>query len=725
MSWWTIRRIATQSLSDGKIDLAEANRIIESAKDYGRVTPYEEKTLRDIRARHADKFDPAARAAVDAFLGSLQPPPTANGIEFAPGVAREPVFLTAAGEFVTDKAHVQPRDDKELAAALYRAAVAVDDANSDLFSGLAHARKTDVFKGLNAALAKVPAQGGVPAGMTAVEALQMRSAAATVLLGLLESEGPHRALAFEKYSRLAMAETDRGLKQSMIENLRAVKDKLPAEMQGTIRDLSNQIAPPNPPYEKWFANGNKTINVSWKAGDEEDNHMYTGTLQMLQEAGFRLEENGRVLDATASAARVKELQSQARRNTSTAPTAWMVKTFNPGAANEMTVRMKVDLNKHSIFNDLNDPKFQVVGYDGHSNLGRNVPASLKNAPAGSTGADRLVFYGLCSGKDNLDRVQKRFPDAQIVTTHNSSYFQAPTRRDGNQSFKQMDMSENVRSFLATLEGVANRKDWSAIRTDIKNKGMWGWSHKVSNNYITPTDVDIRGKHMDRDRDGQADVADRLYNVANVALRTGGATELRPVEQSTSADRLDGTVVNVASVFANTLLLYNDPLGDEHSLGQVVANGWFDPKPGEKDLFKFTRAKTPAGQEIVLLQTNSRYAHASEEMLRLAALYEYNRFVSGGTDPVAMKVNGLQLVAASLLFDSGNNDASVWTEFKRAYHFPPELPLDELKAYLDDSDNHDYTGSPSIGRRYLDLLRQRAPGSAEKLARADVGVFGVA
>src|SRR5690606_38061850 len=102
------------------------------------------------------------------------------------------------------------------------------------------------------------------------QALQLRSSAATVLMALLEAtgnSGAERELKeelFGAYVHTLKAETNPVLRDSMLWQLARVADTLPAGVKATAKDLVREIAPLSPPYEKWFADGNDTLNVAWK-----------------------------------------------------------------------------------------------------------------------------------------------------------------------------------------------------------------------------------------------------------------------------------------------------------------------------------------------------------------------------------------------------------------------------------------------------------------------------
>jgi hypothetical protein len=238
---------------------------------------------------------------------------------------------------------------------------------------------------------------------------------------------------------------------------------------------------------------------------------------------------------------------------------------------------------------MNDPNTQIVGYDGHSNWGRNMTSSVKNGPTSADGADgKLLFYNLCVGKGVLDRVKEKYGNAQVVTTYAASNFY--TDASG-----QMTRGEGVQGLLALVNGIASRADWNKLHTDMNKAADIGWG-RTWDNVITPISTQTREKVLDRDNDGQADYLDKHFNYSTFKVAEDTAREFAPVKQDRPATVLDGTKVLVSANMINTLSEFSGILDRANPDSKVIAGGWYEPKAGEpKDVVRFAEQKGRDGK----------------------------------------------------------------------------------------------------------------------------------
>ena len=124
---------------------------------------------------------------------------------------------------------------------------------------------------------------------------------------------------------------------------------------------------------------------------------------------------------------------------------------------------------------------------------RQHPAKSQESVC-ATGEDKLIFLGLCSGKDNLDGV-KLFLEAQLVTTFNSSIYTKPTENGG----KQFTTGEDA-ALTEIIEG-ALKDEWETIGDNIERGGSAApWELGI----ITPIDTQFNAR-LDGDSDGSVDL----------------------------------------------------------------------------------------------------------------------------------------------------------------------------------------------------------------------------
>ncbi|MBM4380761.1 MAG: hypothetical protein FJ086_15900, partial [Deltaproteobacteria bacterium] len=444
----TISRLTAGFAADRRISLDEAQQLVAEAKKNG-ISTYDKGELKKVIQQFQSQFDPAALRLLTDTVGGAAPAPTpgpnvpaAGGrvTALAPS-GSQPVFVTDAGVLTMKADGSAPSTSRESTEAAYRAAALVDDAPGNLFEGLG--LSSDVRGKLFDRLAADHARAAAPGnGLELAQALQARSSLATVMRGLLEAT-PEPALQEKMlgaYEAVVRGETDPRLRENMVFHLANSEVAKAGKGKAVAGALMTQLAPTKPPYEKWFANGNKTVNLSWTVGQGE---FFKGFTQNLKNAGFKpvgTEGNG---------------------------TGTYEKTVNRPGVGETTFRISVREGGTNVLAPMNDPSVQVVGYDGHSNWGRNMTSSVRNGPESADGADgKLLFYNLCVGKGVLDRVKEKYGNAQVVTTYAASNFYTD-------SSGQMTRGEGVQGLLALVDGISTRADWQALHVAMNKAANIG------------------------------------------------------------------------------------------------------------------------------------------------------------------------------------------------------------------------------------------------------------
>ncbi|MBI3180884.1 MAG: hypothetical protein HYZ28_01935 [Myxococcales bacterium] len=688
----SIRRMGEQFAADRAITVDEAKALVEKAKSNGVVSGWEKAQLRNIVRKYADVFQPGALDVLKPLIDTQPPPPPPAATEVTnlnPSGSHRPIFLGSNGVFTSSANGAPPRDDVERGDAMFRAAELVDDSKDNVLSRVPQQTRAAAFEQLKLTLSRVPSGGQPPEGLNPQQALQMRASTATVLLHLIEAspEPELRGQMAKTYEGMVKAETDPRLRENLIFHLANSPAAQTGEVKAIADVLMKELAPTTPPYEKWFANGNKTVNLSWTVGQGE---FWKGFTNNLKQNGFRA-----VGPENQHGTTVYE------------------KTTNKPGVGETTFRINVREGGSNILGPVNDPSVHVVGYDGHSNWGRNMTSSVRNGPETQDGGDgKLLFYNLCVGKGVLDRVREKYPNLQVATTYAASNFYT----DGQ---GQMTRGEGVQALLAMVDGISERAPWSTIHQRMNDAADIGWG-RTWDNYVTPISTLVREKVLDRDHDGQADYLDKHFNYDTFKVAEDTAREFTPVRQSRPAGLLDGTKVLVAGNMINTLSEFSSILDRVNPDSKVIPTGWFEPKMGEREVVRFTQERGADGKPELRMQVNARYAHMSEESLRATTIYEFNRYLSGSgqlrMDPVDAKLAGLIAFAQSLRVDEGYRDGEVWKSFLSRYNLPPDLSLSAVTSLL-TAEHHHYAGSPEMVQKFK---QQLSPQILEQLRKPEVG-----
>jgi hypothetical protein len=686
----SIRQMGKNFAADRKITREEAQALVNKAKENGVVTKAEKKALTAIMTQYKDLFDPAALETLKALVGGTTPPPAPSGttIPLSETGAARPVFVAPDGSFVTSAGSASPRDNVELGDGVFRAAELVDDAKKNPFAALSADTRGKIFDKLTAALGKAPAGGANAPGLDDVQTKQLRASSASALLGLIEAT-PEAALQktmVDAYASLIKKETIPQLRESLIFNLHGSEASRTGETKKISDEFMRELAPLQPPYEKWFKNGNKTVNLDWTVGEGEFKKGFTNK---LKEAGF------------------KPVGEESPYGKTT-----YEKTVNKPGVGETTFRITVGEGGSNMMSSVGNDKVQIFGYDGHSNWGRNISSSVKNAPPAANGGDgQLFFYNMCVGKSGLDKVKDKFPNLQTVTTYAASNFYT----DGN---GQMTTGEGVQSLLAMVDNIADRAPWTTIHRDMNRAANIGWG-RTWDNYVTPISTMTREKVLDRDNDGQSDYMDRLYNFNTFRPAEDTRREFAPIKQDRQASVLDGTKALMSGNMINTISEFSGIMDRVNPDSKVVSGGFFEPKDSERELVKFEKVNGRDGKPEYHMKWNARYSHMSEDAMRSVAAFEFNRYLYQtnqlNADPVDAKINGLVLAAHSLSIDEGYRDQEIWDSFLKRYNLPP-MDLSRINS-LKSEDHHHYAGSEELVRK---IRAELTPAVIEALKAPTAG-----
>ncbi|MBL8921257.1 MAG: hypothetical protein JNJ54_20505 [Myxococcaceae bacterium] len=658
----SIRRLATNAAADRVITKEEAQTLVSKATSDGKVTSYEKAQLREALTKYKDLFSADAKKAVEEVLAPRPPPPPGQVIPLDPTPSQRPVFLAADGSFTVNTNGAPPRTALEKGDALFRAGELVDNARDNVFAGLPKDTRGKVFDNLKATL------DSPPAGLDAKQALQLRASAGAVLLHLMEGTKEPELLApmLKQYEGLVKGEKDKRLQENLVFHLSNSPVAKSGEAKAVADALLPALTPLKPPYEKWFANGNTTVKMDWQVGDE----FLSGFQRMLSNKGWKETSAG---------------------------SGVYTKTFNEPGVGETKFEIRTRLGGGSrLLDKINDPGVHIIGYDGHSNWGKNQVSSLKGAPSLPDGGDgKLYFSNLCVGKSQIDAFKEKYPNLQVSTTYGSS--SVDTDIDG----------------MAKL--MSKRAGWDQITPFLdRSDGHWD-----RNNFVTPVSTMVREKVLDRDNDGQADYLDKHFNVSTFNVAADTQREFRPVKQDRPAELLDGTKILISAQVINTVSEFSGILKSVNEHSRVVPNGWFEPKAGEAEVVKFEKVKGADGNPEYRMQVNARYSHMSEEGLRATAAYEFNRWLQSSgeqrMDPVDRKIASVISFAQSLDIDDSWRDDEVFENFLSRYNLP-KFSRQDIQTLL-DAEHHDYAGSQAM----VDSLKAKlSPAVLAELKKAEVG-----
>ncbi len=605
--------------------------------------------------------------------------PALPGVNLDASGARRAVSFTG-GRF-TAELGVKPSTPGQVGQGLYAAASLIDDAPGNAIEAMAlnPSQRDTLLTHLKSDLSTAKV-GATVDGLDARQTLQMRSSASTVLLELITADGTKpetQKAGLATYIQSMQAETNPVLRDSMGWNLLRTAHTFPRELHQTIGEGLAPVRSEYPPYDAWFKGEDKTVTVDWSAGPES----LTDDKKRLLKEGFvaKGQDGGGAL---------------------------FEKTYERNGE-ETTFQVRLRSFRSDMFKRVDDPDTDMVIYTGHSNWGRNMRDSLKEVTHDQGGKGKLILADLCVGKGEMQQVKDKFPGADLVTTHNSSYFiPGSATREAE--------SEGINTILTTFEGIANRAPYSEIAEGVRRNNPWGSTHSrngVDNNFIFPGDEIVRRRVLDRDHDGQADILDRVVDFNSFAPETDAARDFEAIKGRPAAI-MDGTKAHFAAMTVTRLGCYSEELAKVTKDGRVTPAGLFDPKPGETQMFRFERGDIE-GRPGITMKMNAHHAHASEEALRAAASYEFARFVQGDQgDPLRNRLNALVFASHSLHTDAGGRDSQIWDAFLKAKGLPQINRSDVESAKK--ADKNYYSGSRAASAKLLSKLDEETLASLAQM-----------
>lgn len=387
------------------------------------------------------------------------------------------------------------------------------------------------------------------------------------------------------------------------------------------------------------------------------------------------------------------------------------------------------------------PVYQGLSYGGHSQIGENQENSLKKAIAENRKATtpQIAILDLCAGLDNFDAGIKALGDVDLMTTHDSSYFNKGQVRDNEGNVVVQDgvyRSEGQDILFETLEGLTAGETYAQLHERFE-RVIPEWHHAAAPNTHTPTFPNYRDVlvfHTDLDNDGVMDARDVHYHCALRQIPEDKDHEfaLKELPAGVRPDMVRGSAamnavldLNVATHY-NALIHHNDA-----ALHKFVADGYFDGE-GQKDLVRFNVEETYNGTKGILVQYNSKLAHTSREALEALTMYQSMMMLADrgdhggepavhGLGEVDRKLMALTFAAFRLNYDGEGswNDQRIWKQLLGVLRLPGNLPYGDLTRLL-DAEHHDYSGNTDVVKKYKEVLTRIDPGLLRALENPEVG-----
>ncbi len=428
-----------------------------------------------------------------------------------------------------------------------------------------------------------------------------------------------------------------------------------------VTAASEVVFPRTPPYEAWRRDG--VLRAHFYC--DNDGAPWRDQARILTGMGMRV-SSGSIDDPTRPVTFTKDVTGQGggfRR---------IEVTLAPSPAGSTVP---------SLFEHMGDEEVDVILYSGHAGYGQRVDAALRSGVQ-TSGAGKLIMLFQCWGIGNLESIGRAFPEAQVFSTTDSS----------------TAWSDDV-AIARAFDAFARGRTWEQLLGDLPYDAQHPDSSGYKKLYFAPSSRQIVSGRLDHDQDGSGDATDPVYLEprANELLRS--ATSWNPVRHDVPTYALSGQVVQDTTDAMSRLLRYNAlglsprppglsqalPLGPE----LVVSGGFFSPRPGELEAFRFEPVMEN-GQPRVRLLMNADFAHADSEELANFAAFELGKTLArwAGKSPAEQVAYGMACYLKSIHQHNGTWESYQLLEseelehqmFLRRYGLPA-LGLHELSAML--------------------------------------------
>lgn len=504
----------------------------------------------------------------------------------------------------------------------------------------------------------------------------------------------------------------RDVQTIMLAALAKAKSKLASANKTTLEnDLLPIVIPGSPNYDAIFqisydengqmVAGKRELNFAVMYGSEEDDLIYTGGIQMMKDKGF--------VEVDSDKSGYKKFTKKVNQDDPSAP-CQVINTY------------VAHMNGRNMFQAMGDADIDVIQYDGHSNLGRNIENSLKNAP--EQVGHKVVVMGACATTDRAFMVRNKYQDshkAQLVNTYESTYFNH-RRVDGK---KVMTYSENMMCMFSMQQGMADLKGWTGRRSlaDTLKLATHSWGHTVDVNFTNPGKLEWL-MLTDLDKNGLPDGSQGVWDGGRIKADLDVRNEFKAKAPTIPANRLDASNIFEGAQSTDTMGRYNIVTKNAYNVRTIRSQG-YDATMGPNDpIVKVTRGGLTGDLQLAV---NPHHSHASVEAIRASAHFALiNLIYAEGhgrqLNDVDKKIMSLLFAAGSLEYDNSYYDDRVWEGLLEHYNFPEGVELRDFSKVLHDE--HERPQHELCGHyRNIEEVKERMdPEVLAKFADANVGKF---
>jgi hypothetical protein len=492
--------------------------------------------------------------------------------------------------------------------------------------------------------------------------IRSRAASFALLFRLAEGmgtrgEAARKSALIDVLLDAAAAERHGGLGAQMRVALDGLPKKALTGSQLRLRNalVAEQVRPTEPPYADWFGGTKKPkLKVVQYVQDE----FWKKELSTYKKKGWDVKVTS---DKRAVATRVLEDPS--------------------GKHPAIKATVVLHQRDEAVFEAMADPEVNMVFYTGHAGVGGVASTSLEYQTA-SEGKKKFIGFFACRTKQNLDGMQRMYPDAHVLTSDRGTF--------GNDD----------RIVIHQLfDSISRREGYADIEKKSEAQDVW-----ETNNYVFPNER-MALEHKDLDGDGRVDLSggrrDVLYNLP----RRRGATNsisFRPSNKPGDPSELPGGKVTDAVQWFNSVHHYyasdyGEP-SEKKMADQFRADGWFSSDDPD-ELVRVEKVSVPGKKSIWRVQVNAAYAHQDPHAVAMLVTWGMSEKLFADSRPdesdYDRRMRSLALVGSYLTNVQTYSDTGdlLTKSFAKRFGFPQNLSFQTLwSACMSD---HDHEASAKV------------------------------
>jgi hypothetical protein len=359
---------------------------------------------------------------------------------------------------------------------------------------------------------------------------------------------------------------------------------------------------------------------------------------------------------------------------------------------------------------------------------------------------KIMMNSQCAGLTTRFAISRVFPDADIYSSWDSTYFRNP-------SGSKVVASEGVDCFVALLQGLAAQETHAKIEKRVKKKE---WHHSQSSvpgfvQFIGPANPMVVSRYNDVNQDGKADLYDGFVDFYLQAIAEDIYASITPRDPGVVPSQIGGdaaTGLGWAAGSMNRVTQYSDIWsslpGDAEGLYVFQGGGFFSQREPPADVptgdraedlgllpavCRYSKSDTLAGLtcEVML---HSYLSHAAKELKRLLVAAEaMNRAFDLGylpkeglmSKPLGRRAALLLTLAGLLEYPADQNHIDgLWAMALKQLHLP-DISRSVVRGCITDAD-HDASNYYGSRRGIRQLIGAGEAANTGDLGKADPAAY---